>query len=110
MTVAATRLRIFIASPSDCGAEREAVRRIANQDQTIRTLCRDFRVAIEVFGWEDLPSDFGRPQSLINAAVEAFNPGWFAFIFWHRFGFDPLAVWDTRSPHYRHVTRVRISP
>jgi hypothetical protein len=86
MAASVTRLRIFIASPSDCEAEREAVRRIANQDQTIQALCRDLNIGVEVFGWEELPADLGRPQSLINAAVETFNPDWFVFIFWHRFG------------------------
>jgi hypothetical protein len=88
MAEAATPFRIFIASPSDCRAEREAVRHIASQDQAIRTLCRECNVALEVFGWEDLLPDLGRPQSLINAAIETFNPDWFVFIFWHRLGSD----------------------
>jgi hypothetical protein len=44
--------------------------------------------SIDVFGWEDLPPDVSRPQSLINKAVEAFDPDRFVFIFWHRFGSD----------------------
>jgi hypothetical protein len=86
MAEAVTQFRIFIASPSDCQAEREAVRHIASQDQAIQTLCRRYNIAIQVFGWEDIPSDLGRPQSLINAAMNTFNPDWFVFIFWHRFG------------------------
>jgi hypothetical protein len=88
MTEVLRQLRIFIASPGDCGAEREVVRRITSQDQTIRTLCRDLGASIDVFGWEEVPPDLGRPQSLINTAVEKFNPHWFVFIFWHRFGSD----------------------
>ncbi len=86
MTEGLRQLRIFIASPSDCGAEREVVRRLSSQDPTIRTLCRDLSVSIDVFGWEEVAPDLGRPQSLINTAVEKFNPNWFVFIFWHRFG------------------------
>jgi hypothetical protein len=88
MAEATTPFRIFIASPSDCRAEREAVRHIAGQDQTIGTLCREFNVALEVFGWEDLPPDLGHPRSIINAAIERFTPDWFIFIFWHCFGSD----------------------
>ncbi|MCM1566191.1 MAG: hypothetical protein NC238_09645 [Dehalobacter sp.] len=43
---------------------------------------------MDVFGWEEICSNVGRPQSIINAAVEEFNPDWFVFIFWHRFGSD----------------------
>ena len=43
---------------------------------------------VELFGWEDIPPDAGRPQGLINAAVAKFDPNWFVFIFWHRFGSD----------------------
>ncbi len=88
MVEAVKQLRIFVASPGDCNAEREAVRRIARQDPSILTLRRNLNVSTEVFGWEDLPSDLGRGQAFINAAVEAFKPDWFVFIFWHRFGSD----------------------
>lgn len=82
------QLRIFIASPSDCILEREAVRRICKEDHTILTICRTNQISLDVFDWEDVSSDVGRPQSIINAAVEKFNPDWFVFIFWHRFGSD----------------------
>jgi len=81
-------LRLFIASPSDCQAEREAVRRIATIDQSIATLRRKLNLSIEPYGWENLPPDLGRPQSLINSAIENFDPDWFIFIFWHRFGIN----------------------
>jgi hypothetical protein len=82
------KLRIFIACPGDCTAEREAVHRMASQDQTIQTLCRNLDLSVDALDWRDVMPDLGRPQSLINAAVEAFNPGWIVFIFWHRFGSD----------------------
>jgi len=82
------QLRIFIASPGDCILEREAVRRVCNEDHTILTICRANHISLDVFGWEDVCSNIGRPQSIINVAVEKFNPDWFVFIFWHRFGSD----------------------
>lgn len=80
------QLRIFIASPGDCILEREAVRRVCKEDPTILTICRTNQISLDVFGWEDICSNVGRPQSIINTAVEQFNPDWFVFIFWHRFG------------------------
>ena len=82
------QLRIFIASPCDCISEREAVRHICKEDRTILTICRTNRISLDVYGWEDICSDVGRPQSIINAAVEKFNPDWFVFVLWHRFGSD----------------------
>ncbi|NSW90329.1 MAG: AAA family ATPase [Firmicutes bacterium] len=82
------QLRIFIASSGDCILEREAVRRVCNEDHTILTICRANHISLDVFGWEDVCSNIGRPQSIINVAVEKFNPDWFVFIFWHRFGSD----------------------
>lgn len=80
------QLRIFIASPSDCISEREAVRHICKEDHTILTICRTNRISLDVYGWEDVCSDVGRPQSIINEAIEKFDPDWFIFILWHRFG------------------------
>lgn len=82
------QLRIFIASPSDCQAEREIARHVSTQDPSIAAVRRELHLSIEPYGWEDLPPDLGRTQSLINAAVERFDPDWIIFIFWHRFGID----------------------
>jgi hypothetical protein len=82
------QLRIFIASPSDCRDEREIVRRLAATDPTIKTLQRDLGISVDVYGWEDVVPEGGRPQSIINAAIEKYDPDWFVFIFWHRFGID----------------------
>lgn len=87
MTGTVRQFRICIASPGDCNAEREVVS-CAQNDQAIRTLCRQQEVSLDVVGWEDVPPDVGRPQSLINAAIEKWDPDWFVFLFWHRFGTD----------------------
>lgn len=82
------QLRIFIASPGDCKPERESVRRICKEDQTILAICRANQISLDVYGWEEICSNVGRPQSIINAAVEKFDPDWFVFILWNRFGSD----------------------
>lgn len=56
MTDTFMQLRIFIASPGDCILEREAVRRICKEDQTILTICRTNRISVDVFGWEEICS------------------------------------------------------
>lgn len=82
------KLRIFVASPSDCVSERTAIRRLVGATPSIQTLARNLDVTVDVYGWEDVFPDGGRPQSLINEAVGKFDPNWFVFIFWHRFGSD----------------------
>jgi Domain of unknown function (DUF4062) len=82
------KLRIFVASPNDCVSERTAIRRLIESTPSIQTLARNLDVTVDVFGWEDVFPDGGRPQSLINEAVGKFDPNWFVFIFWHRFGSD----------------------
>jgi hypothetical protein len=86
MAEASRPLRIIIASPGDCAAEREVVRHVAKQDLGIQALCRKMGTSIDVFGWEDVLPDLGRQQSHINDAIRAFDPDGFVFIFWHRFG------------------------
>jgi hypothetical protein len=88
MTDVLPRLRIFVASPKDCSGERSVIRRLVMSDPTIQTTMRNLDVTVELFGWEDITPDAGRPQSLINAAVAKFDPNWFVFLFWHRFGSD----------------------
>ncbi len=80
------QLRIFIASPCDCEAERQAVHRLCREDPTIVTICRKNHISLDVIGWESVCPNMGRPQSIINAEIEKLNPDWFVFVLWHRFG------------------------
>ncbi|MDR4469750.1 MAG: hypothetical protein MRJ68_15890, partial [Nitrospira sp.] len=82
------QLRIFIAFASDCEGERRIIRKICRSDEMIRTLCRELEVHLDCFDFKDVPSDAGRPQSLINSAVDRWKPDWFIFIFWGRLGCD----------------------
>lgn len=60
-------LRVFIASPGDCEAERSVVRNVAERFNA--TLGHSgFR--LRTTGWEGVNPDFGRPQSLINPLVD----------------------------------------
>ena len=82
------RLRIFVASPKDCSAERDTIRRLVSWNPTIQTIARELDVVAEVYGWEDVCPNGGRPQEVINAAIQKYDPDWFVFVFWHRLGSD----------------------
>src|SRR5262249_17394113 len=82
------KLRIFVASPKDCSLERDAARQLVRSNPTIQTVARELNVALDVYGWEDVCPEVGRPQEVINAAIEKYDPNWFVFIFWHRLGSD----------------------
>lgn len=82
------QLRIFIAFASDCESERRIIRKTCQADRTIQALCRELDVKLDWADFNDVPSDAGRPQSLINAAADRWKPDWFIFIFWGRLGRD----------------------
>ena len=82
------QFRIFIAFASDCDAERRAIRKICQLDQTIKKLCLECGISLDYADFTDVSSDVGRPQSLINAATERWQPDWFIFLFWRRIGSD----------------------
>ena len=82
------KLRIFVASPKDCSLERDAARQLVRSNPTIQTVARELNVALDIYGWEDVCPDLGRPQEIINTAIEKYDPNWFVFIFWHRLGSD----------------------
>jgi hypothetical protein len=82
------RLRLFIAFARDCERERKIIHETCRADKTIKTLCRKLDVSLGCVDFSDVPSDAGRPQFLINSAVDKWKPDWFIFIFWGRLGHD----------------------
>jgi HEAT repeat protein len=63
--------RVFIASPSDLGEERQILRDVVTEINGIFARETDWR--IELLGWEDTMPGAGRPQDLINADVDKAN-------------------------------------
>ena len=60
-------IRVFIASPSDLGAERKTLKQVADElNQSLRGL----DCFIDLLGWEDRLPGFGRPQEQINEDVD----------------------------------------
>lgn len=68
MARAAQEVVVFLASPSDCQAERTAVHRAA--DRMNATLGPLTGRRILVTGWEQVRPELGRPQELINPLVD----------------------------------------
>ena len=81
-------LRIFIAFASDSEPQRRIIRTICESDKSIKAICRKLGVSLDWFDFTDVSSDAGRPQSLINLAVEKLKPDWFVFLFWQKLGSD----------------------
>ena len=81
------RIRVFLASPGDVAAEREAVRRVATEINS--TLGMDSGFVINVVGWETdvVPEYGGDPQGIINRRIaEMGQYELFVGIMWNRFG------------------------
>ncbi len=79
-----TRYTIFVASPSDVQAERNALRRIV--DDANKIYFARLGIIAEVLGWEDVPSGIGLyPQDVINKYTEG-KYDVFIGLMWSRFG------------------------
>lgn len=61
-------IHVFLASPGDLAEERMAAREAV--EQVNRTLARHQGVQLELYGWENEPAGFGRPQELINENLD----------------------------------------
>ena len=80
-------VRVFLASPSDLPDERRAVHSAVTEFN--RTLAELLDCQIELFGWEDTVSGFGRPQHIINYEVDRCDL--FIGMIWKRWGTPPDA-------------------
>ena len=78
-------LRVFLASPGDLQEERKAVRSVVDE---INELWADtWSYQIELMGWEDTVSRYGRPQNIINQEVDRCDL--FIGMIWKRWGTPP---------------------
>lgn len=87
------KLKIFISSPGDCNKERNLIRYLATNDPTVKAVCEASNYRIDVRSREDIHSDVGRPQSLINDEIIKYKPDLIIFIFWSRIGSDAGNGW-----------------
>lgn len=82
MSRAVRAYSVFVASPGDVAAEREAVMRAA--DRVNATVGRAFELRLEVRGWEQVQPTLGRAQAAINPLVDECHV--FVGVLWRRFG------------------------
>ncbi len=78
-------IRVFLASPSDLGEERQAAR--AAVDEINKTVARPNGFHVDLIGWEDTLSIAGRPQATINEDLETCQM--FIGMLWERWGMAP---------------------
>lgn len=84
-------IKIFLASPGDLATERKLAK--AAVDETNSTWANSFGYHVELVGWEDTVSSFGRPQAIINKDIE--DCDYFIGLMWRRWGTAP----SKEGPH-----------
>ncbi|WP_165448058.1 DUF4062 domain-containing protein [Rhizobium leguminosarum] len=78
-------VKVFLGSPGDLIPERQAASRIV---QEINRNHADFwNVQVELVGWEDTVSRFGRAQAVINQDLDQCE--YFVGVMWQRWGSPP---------------------
>lgn len=85
MTDSRKLVRVFLASPSDLSDERRAANLVVEEFNDL--LAEEFGYQIELVGWEDTVSVFGRPQATINRELERCEL--FVGLMWKRWGTPP---------------------
>jgi|SRR5215217_5092843 len=75
-------IAVFLASPGDVSREREVARDVI--DLVNRKVAKHFELHVELYGWEDQPPGYGRPQAQINPHVD--DADLFIGMLWRRWG------------------------
>ena len=78
-------LQIFLASPSDLDEERQAAKRIVEEEN--KNHANHQRVDFKLVGWEDTVPQPGRPQQTINLTLDQCD--YFVGMLWRKWGSDP---------------------
>ena len=78
-------VKVFLASPGDLSDERKSAKVVADEFNAL--LAEEFGYQVELVGWEDTVSVFGRPQATINRELERCEL--FIGLMWKRWGTRP---------------------
>lgn len=85
MTSTRKIIRAFLASPGDLQEERKAIREVVVEFN--ESWANELGYQVELTGWEETVSRFGRPQHLINQDVDRCDL--FLGMIWKRWGTPP---------------------
>lgn len=78
-------VKVFIASPGDLNDERKAAKGVIDEFNAL--LAEEFGYQVELVGWEDTVSVFGRPQEAINRELARCEL--FVGMMWKHWGTPP---------------------
>jgi hypothetical protein len=78
-------VKIFLGSPGDLQEERKIAKAVADEFNSL--LGEKFQCQVDLVGWEDTVSTFGRPQETINKELDRCEL--FVGIIWKRWGTAP---------------------
>lgn len=78
-------IRAFLASPGDLQEERKAIRDVVVEWN--ESWANELGYQVELIGWEETVSRFGRPQNLINQEVDRCDL--FVGMMWKKWGTSP---------------------
>lgn len=84
-------VKIFLASPGDLSEERKIAKAVVDEINEIHA--EDYGYQVELVGWEDTVSVYGRPQATINRELERCEL--FLGLMWKRWGTQP----NTTGPY-----------
>src|SRR6266581_3527040 len=101
MQTSARVLNVFLASPSDVGDERLAAEAVISDLNKITGRRLGWNIHLDK--WEDTPPGFGRPQDIINPAVDTCDL--FIGLLWQHWG---LATGKYSSGFEEEFERARL--
>jgi hypothetical protein len=81
-------VRVFLASPGDLSDERRAAKTVVDEINDL--FAEDFGYQVELVGWEDTVSVYGRPQATINRELERCEL--FVGLMWKKWGTPPDTI------------------
>ncbi len=84
-------VKVFLASPGDLPDERRAAKAVV--DELNDEYAEEFGYQVELIGWEDTVTAFGRPQATINRELERCEL--FVGLMWKKWGTPP----DTKGTY-----------
>lgn len=79
-------LRIFLASPSDLGNERDLIKKVINEFNEHGGLAEQQNITIQVLGWEQAVSGMGMAEKVILEDLKVEQWDIFIGLLWTRFG------------------------